>query len=70
MIRVQYFANVAGDVAVIMSDIEEKNTFFGLWDLMDFKQPSIFKVSLLLFLGNLPLRPDNSIDISTKGTGN
>ena len=46
MIRVQHFANFAGDSAVTMSDILKNcmgpPNFLGFWGLMDFKQPLKF----------------------------
>ena len=60
MMRVQYFANFADDVAVTMSDISKictrPSNFFldilGFWDLMDFNKSLTFQVSILLFQGN------------------
>ena len=43
MIRVLYFADCAGDVAVTMSEIIFFLAFLGFWGLMDFKQTIKFK---------------------------
>ena len=58
MIRLQYFANFVGDVAVTMSDIKKHCTeppmCYALWGfcgVMDFKQALKIKVRLLLFQG-------------------
>ena len=44
MIRVQYFANFVGDVAVIFKKLHGTPNFICLWGRIDFKQPLKFKV--------------------------
>ena len=56
MIRVQYFANFAGDVAFTMSYIKNLHgtpSFLGFWDLKDFKQTLNFNYFYFRVSGHL-----------------